>query len=81
MSLFDRLADTAVEAHAGYAALRPVIEKEILHHDILREMNDAEFLKRLTFIGGTCMRKVLRKYISIRLSPWRSGPYFRPSPT
>jgi predicted nucleotidyltransferase component of viral defense system len=65
MSLLDRLADTAVEVHAGYAALRPVIEKEILHHDILREMNDAEFLKHLTFIGGTCLRSC---YGSTRLS-------------
>jgi predicted nucleotidyltransferase component of viral defense system len=32
------------------------VEKEILHHDILREMNKAGFLGKMTFIGGTCLR-------------------------
>ncbi|WP_338033204.1 nucleotidyl transferase AbiEii/AbiGii toxin family protein [Desulfobulbus alkaliphilus] len=32
------------------------MEKELLHHDILREMSRAGFLQRLTFIGGTCLR-------------------------
>jgi hypothetical protein len=36
MSLLDRLVDTALEVDASYTALRPVVEKEILHHDILR---------------------------------------------
>jgi predicted nucleotidyltransferase component of viral defense system len=65
VSLLDRIADTALEADAAYAALRPVVEKEILHHDILREMNKAGFLKGLTFIGGTCLRNC---YGSLRLS-------------
>jgi predicted nucleotidyltransferase component of viral defense system len=56
VSLFDKLVETALETDEKYAALRPVIEKEILHHDILREMNKAGFLKSLTFIGGTCLR-------------------------
>jgi predicted nucleotidyltransferase component of viral defense system len=65
VSLLDRIADTALEADTAYAALRPVVEKEILHHDILREMNKAGFLKGLTFIGGTCLRNC---YGSLRLS-------------
>jgi predicted nucleotidyltransferase component of viral defense system len=56
VSLFDKLVETALETDESYAALRPVVEKEILHHDILREMNKAGFLKSLTFIGGTCLR-------------------------
>jgi predicted nucleotidyltransferase component of viral defense system len=65
VSLLDRLVDTALEADASYTALRQVVEKEILHHDILREMNKAGFLKGLTFIGGTCLRNC---YGSFRLS-------------
>ncbi len=38
------------------APLRVVVEKELLHHDILREMSQAGLLKELTFIGGTCLR-------------------------
>jgi len=45
--------------------LRVVVEKEILHHDILRELSGAGFLDNLTFIGGTCLRAC---YGSKRLS-------------
>jgi len=45
--------------------LRVVIEKELLHHDILREMSGAGLLDRLTFVGGTCLRTC---YGSNRLS-------------
>jgi predicted nucleotidyltransferase component of viral defense system len=65
VNLFDSIADAALETNAAYAALRPVVEKEILHHDILREMNKAGLLKGLTFIGGTCLRNC---YGSQRLS-------------
>jgi predicted nucleotidyltransferase component of viral defense system len=41
------------------------VEKELLHHDILREMSMAGLLKNLTFIGGTCLRAC---YGSSRLS-------------
>lgn len=33
-----------------------MVEKEVMHHDILREMNNAGYLQNLTFIGGTCLR-------------------------
>lgn len=65
MNLFDRLVDAALRARADLNVLRPVVEKEILHHDILREMADAGLLSRLTFIGGTCLRAC---YGSPRLS-------------
>lgn len=56
MSLFDQLVDEALRFRADLAILRPVVEKEILHHDILREMSRAGLLVGLTFIGGTCLR-------------------------
>ena len=65
MSLFDRLVDEALKARADLVTLRPVVEKELLHHDILREMSEAGLLKGLTFIGGTCLRAC---YGSARLS-------------
>ncbi len=34
----------------------PVIEKEILHHDILRALNEGGFLSKLVFFGGTNLR-------------------------
>ena len=65
MSLFDQLVDEALKSRADLTTLRPVVEKELLHHDILRELADAGLLARLTFIGGTCLRAC---YGSARLS-------------
>lgn len=65
MSLFDQLVDEALRNKAGFAPLRVVVEKELLHHDILREMSSAGLLASLTFIGGTCLRAC---YGSSRLS-------------
>lgn len=56
MSLFDRLVDEALKSRADLSVLRPVVEKELLHHDILREMSEAGLLSSLVFIGGTCLR-------------------------
>jgi len=39
-------------------ALKTVIEKEIIHHDILRILSEGGFLNKLTFVGGTCLRLV-----------------------
>jgi len=65
VSLFDQLVDQALRARADLSALRPVVEKELLHHDILREMSQAGLLAGLTFMGGTCLRAC---YGSLRLS-------------
>lgn len=65
MSLFDQLVDHALAAKSDLAPLRVVVEKELLHHDILREMSAAGLLAELTFIGGTCLRAC---YGSNRLS-------------
>jgi predicted nucleotidyltransferase component of viral defense system len=65
VSLFDELVDEALRSRGDLSSLRPVVEKELLHHDILREMSEAGLLAGLTFIGGTCLRAC---YGSPRLS-------------
>lgn len=42
-----------------------MVEKELLHHDILLAMSDSGMLQQLCFIGGTCLRAC---YGSNRLS-------------
>ncbi len=56
MNLFDQLVEQAMESSDSAIFLQPVVEKELLHHDILREMSHAGLLTGLTFIGGTCLR-------------------------
>jgi predicted nucleotidyltransferase component of viral defense system len=65
MSLFDRLVEQAMRARPELATVKAVVEKELLHHDVLREMSAAGLLARLTFIGGTCLRAC---HGSVRLS-------------
>ncbi len=60
MSLFDQLVDEALKSRADLSTLRPVVEKELLHHDILRELGEAGeagLLAGLTFIGGAVTRR------------------------
>jgi len=48
MSLFDRLTDEALRnLPPDHVSLRAVVEKELLHHDILREMSYAGLLAAL----------------------------------
>lgn len=65
MTLFDTLVDQALKNQKEYSSLRMVVEKELLHHDILRIMSGSGLLHSLTFIGGTCLRDC---YGSNRLS-------------
>ena len=65
MSLFDELVDEALNNKQELAPLRIVVEKELLHRDILRVLSGAGLLTQLTFIGGTCLRAC---YGSNRLS-------------
>jgi predicted nucleotidyltransferase component of viral defense system len=65
MSLFEQLVTEALKNNPQFAPLKMVVEKELLHHDILRIMRDNNLLKNLTFIGGTCLRAC---YGGIRLS-------------
>lgn len=65
MNLLDLSVDAALRDHPELELLRPVVEKELLHHDILRVMSRMGYLGSLVFIGGTCLRDV---YGSPRLS-------------
>lgn len=65
MNLFDKLVNEALQNQPELSPLKIVVEKELLHHDILRIMRDNGLLQGLTFIGGTCLRTC---YGSIRLS-------------
>ena len=56
MSLFDELVDQALQNKPEWSPRRVVVEKELLHHDILRVLSTAGLLAHLTFIGGTCLR-------------------------
>lgn len=52
---FDFRALARVEAKENLTLL-PVVEKELIHYDILRAMQDNGFLERLCFQGGTALR-------------------------
>jgi predicted nucleotidyltransferase component of viral defense system len=65
MSLFDKLVNEALQNQPNLAALRMVVEKDLLHHDVLRILSREGLLTYLTFIGGTCLRAC---YGSNRLS-------------
>ena len=57
--------DQVIENKPELASLKIVVEKELLHHDVLRLMRDNNLMEGLTFIGGTCLRAC---YGSSRLS-------------
>lgn len=68
-----------VQANPDYAAVASVIEKEILHHDIMDVLIKQGVMQRLTFIGGTSLRMC---YNSVRLSEdldFNGGHDFEPS--
>ncbi len=55
MTIFDKLVDSAM-MNNDMNNIRTVVEKELLHHDIIREMSKGNLLKNLVFIGGTSLR-------------------------
>lgn len=68
-----------VQSNPDYAAVIPVIEKEILHHDIMDVLIKQGVMQQLTFIGGTSLRMC---YNSARLSEdldFNGGHDFKPS--
>lgn len=65
MNLFDKLVTEALINQPNLSPLRAVVEKELLHHDILRILQNNNLMSELTFIGGTCLRTC---YGSLRLS-------------
>lgn len=52
---FSVLVEKAM-AISNRSHMRPVIEKELLHYDILFALDKENLLKHLTFQGGTCLR-------------------------
>lgn len=52
---FDTIVDLAMR-EPGRSHMRPVIEKELLHYDILFALSEAKLLDSLTFQGGTSLR-------------------------
>lgn len=52
---FERLTALAMN-DPGRAHMRPVIQKELLHYDILYSLDSAGLLDQLTFQGGTSLR-------------------------
>jgi predicted nucleotidyltransferase component of viral defense system len=56
MNLFDEWVNQALQRRPELSTLRVVVEKELLHQDILVALSQAGLLKSLTFIGGTCLR-------------------------
>jgi predicted nucleotidyltransferase component of viral defense system len=54
MTRFSDIVDLAITK--GNEGLRPVIEKEILHYDIMFALDKSGLLNGLVFQGGTCLR-------------------------
>ena len=52
---FSALVNKAM-TQSGPIHMRPVIEKELLHYDILFSLDRKGLLDLLTFQGGTCLR-------------------------
>ena len=68
-----------VGSNPEYAAITPVIEKEILHHDIIDVMVKQGAMQSLVFIGGTSLRMC---YNASRLSEdldFNGGHDFKPA--
>ena len=56
MREFLDIAAEIVERDPDLRGCRPVVEKELLHVEILTAMNAAGYFRHLTFKGGTCLR-------------------------
>lgn len=68
-----------IASNPDYASITPVVEKEILHHDIISVMVKEGLMHTLTFIGGTSLRMC---YNSSRLSEdldFNGGHNFKPT--
>jgi len=52
---FNLLVERALQ-NSELTSIRPVIEKELMHYDILYCLDNAGLLNDLTFQGGTCLR-------------------------
>jgi len=52
---FEKLVDQAM-SNPALSAMRPVVEKELLHYEILQALDREGLLKDLVFQGGTALR-------------------------
>lgn len=68
-----------VQANPDYAAVTPVIEKEILHHDIMDVLIKQGVMQRLTFIGGTSLRMCYNSSRLLEDLDFNGGHDFKPS--
>lgn len=53
---FNALVDLAMATNPALSAMRPVVEKELLHHEIFQALDADGLLKDLVFQGGTSLR-------------------------
>ncbi|GAC17677.1 nucleotidyl transferase AbiEii/AbiGii toxin family protein [Paraglaciecola arctica] len=63
--MLDKIVQSALRRNRKLLGLDDVVEKEILHHDIIQVLQLEGILQQLTFIGGTSLRIC---YNSSRLS-------------
>ncbi len=52
---FEKLVDQAM-SNSAFSAMRPVVEKELLHYEIFQALDGEGLLKDLVFQGGTALR-------------------------
>ena len=52
---FNALVELAMRTE-GLSAMRPVVEKELLHYDIFHALDSEGLLKNIVFQGGTALR-------------------------
>lgn len=55
MPIFEEMVGELMR-QPSLSAMRPVVEKEILHYDIFQALDQAKLLKNLVFQGGTSLR-------------------------
>lgn len=76
--MLNKLVEQALRNKPEFTGMEDVVEKEILHHDMMSVLHKEGILQRLTFIGGTSLRLC---YDSSRLSEdldFTAGTDFKP---
>ncbi|EGN75484.1 protein of unknown function (DUF1814) [Idiomarina sp. A28L] len=77
--MLNKVVAEVIRKQPDFAGMENVLEKEILHLDVLDVLHSHGFLQKLTFIGGTALRLC---YNSSRLSEdldFTGGCHFKPS--
>lgn len=54
--MFNKIVEQITKAKPEYIGLENIVEKEVLHFDILAVLKEKGFLNKLTFMGGTSLR-------------------------